>query len=187
MRRQWSVISRQVFLFSAMATSVGAQLSPPELTTIDTPAGKMVVVDGSKDPSEIPEHAVWRHGFYKLAHAKRLNLDDYIGAIGLSLEDTERVLNTANLQAARDDDCWKRLDARQSELRAQSATPEALAHAFQEVTVECRCRDLEARDRLLDSLSSQGRAHLRAWAESIRRGMRVYWPANDIEQFKRPY
>lgn len=151
------------------------------------PAGKMVVIDGSKNPSDIPEHAYWRHCFHKLAHAKRLNADDYVETIGLSKEDADTVLTVANRQAARDDECARRIDARQSELRAQSAKPEALSQAFQDVTLDCRYRDLEARDRLLDSLSPEGRVNLRAWAEGIRRGMTVYCPANDLEQFKRPY
>ncbi len=166
------LVSSAMAALTFIATETRAQTSTPP-PTIDTPAGKMVVIDGSRNPSDIPEHALWRHCFYKLAHAKRLNATDYIDSIGLSREDLAQVLKTAEQQAARDDACAKRIEAQPD--------------ASQEITLDCRYRDLEARGRLLERMSPEGREQLRIWGDGIRRGMTVYWPAKDIEQFKRPY
>jgi hypothetical protein len=183
----WQMVSHAMFtLMLFIANPTRAQTSAPP-TTMDTPAGKMIVIDGSKSPGDIPEHAWWRHCFYKLAHASRLKATDYIDSLGLSPDDMSQVLRTAGQQAARDDECAKRIEGRQRELQAQGARPEALADAWQAITIDCRARDLDARDRLFERLTPEGREQLRVWADGIRRGMTVYWPANDIEQFKRPY
>ncbi len=119
----WLLVSQAMFALTCIATDTRAQTSAPP-TTIDTPAGKMVVIDGSRNPSDIPDHALWRHCFYKLAHAKRLTATDYIDSIGLSREDLTQVLKTAEQQAARDEACAQRIEAE--------------PHALQEITLDCR-------------------------------------------------
>jgi len=187
MIRKSSVIDYTLALLTVMAISIAVRPSVAQHKEIDTPDGTMIVIDGSQHPEEIPEHWYWRHCFHKLSQTKRLGLNDYIQSIGLSPEDMASALKVADGQAARDIDCAKRIESRQAELKAQGAKPEALAQAFQDVTLECRYLDLEARDRLLEMLSVEGKERLCAWAVSIRRQMTVYWPAKDIEQFKRPY
>jgi hypothetical protein len=164
--------------------SLGAQ-SPPYKQE-DTPAGKVYVIEGREHAEDIPEHAYWRHCFHKLANIKTLNSTERLDAIGLSPSELALVLKTASDQEQRDNDCRKAMTDRQDSLNAQHASQEAIRQVYFDVTLECRDRDLTARDLLLEALSPEGRDQLVAWVQNTRRGMTMYVPVNELEFFRRP-
>jgi len=71
-------------------------------------------------------------------------------------------------------------------LKDQHASAEAINQVYFDVTLECRYKDLAARDQLLEGLSPEGREQLMAWVQRTRRGMTVYVPVNELEFFRRP-
>jgi hypothetical protein len=152
----------------------------------NTPAGKMYVIEGKEHPEDIPEHAYWRHSFHKLANMKTLNATDRLAAIGLSPTELALVLKTAAEQETRDNDCRKTMTDRQDALKAEHASQDAITQIYFDVTLECREKDLAARDALLDALSPEGRDELLAWVQNTRRGMTAYVPVNELEFFRRP-
>jgi hypothetical protein len=152
----------------------------------NTPIGKVYVIEGKEHPEDIPEHAYWRHSFYKLANMKKLNATDRLAEIGLSTKELTLVLETAGEQETRDNDCRKAMTDGQDALKAQHASEDAINKVYFDVTLACRDKDLAARDTLLEALSPEGRDQLLAWVQNTRRGMTVYVPVNELEFYRRP-
>ena len=174
----WIVLSMSVM------SLLGSQ-SPPYKQE-DSPAGKVYVIAGSEHPEDIPEHSYWRHSFHKLANIKKLDSTERLDAIGLSSKELALVLKTAADQEQRDLDCKKSMTEKQEALKDQHASAEAINQVYFDVTLECRYKDLAARDQLLEGLSPDGREQLMVWVQRTRRGMTVYVPVNELEFFRRP-
>ncbi len=185
MHRQ-AVLPQLVVTTSLLMSVVSLEAQSPKYKQEDTPAGKMYVIDGREHPEDIPEHSYWRHSFHKLANIKKLESTDRLAAIGFSPQDLALVLKTASNQEQRDNDCQKTMTERQDALKAQHASQGAIDRVYFDVTLECRYKDLAARDQLLEVLSPEGRDQLVAWVQNTRRGMTVYVPVNELEFFRRP-
>jgi hypothetical protein len=175
-----------VVTLSVLVSVVSVTAQSPPYKQEDTPAGKMYVIEGREHPEDIPEHSYWRHCFHKLANIKKLNSMERLAAIGLSSKELALVLKTASDQEQRDADCQKTITDRQDALKAQHASQDAINQVYFEATLECRDKDLAARDQLLEGLSPEGRDQLVAWVQHTRRGMTVYVPVNELEFFRRP-
>jgi hypothetical protein len=154
----------------------------------DSPFGKMLVIEGKDTPEAIPQHWYWRHVFLKLSSIKKLdNGQPWLDRIGLSSADLAQVLKVANAQEQRDNDCLKGITDKQDELKQHHAKPDAINQVYYDQTLECRYRDLAARDALLEQLTPEGRERLVAWAEETRRSMTVHIRADEFDHFKKPY
>ena len=58
--------------------------------------------------------------------------------------------------------------------------------ARDEITIQCRTRDLDAADRVLDAISDGGRRILTDWIEKRRRTIVAFVPEQEIETFRLP-
>ena len=168
------------------ALLLGSQSQSSKYPQEETPVGKVYVIKGSEYPEDIPEHWYWRHSFHKLANIKTLNSTERLDAIGLSSKELALVMKTAADQEQRDLDCKKSMTEKQDALKDQHASVEAINQVYFDVTIECRYKDLAARDKLLEGLSPDGREQLMAWIQRTRRGITVYVPVNELEFFRRP-
>jgi hypothetical protein len=154
----------------------------------DSPFGTMLVIEGKDTPEAIPQHCYWRHVFLKLSSIKKLESGQpWLERIGLSPAELAQVLEVAKAQEQRDNDCLKGITDKQDELKRQHATPDAINQVYYDQTIECRSRDLAARDALLEHLTPEGRERLVAWAEATRRSMTVHIRADEFDHFKKPY
>jgi hypothetical protein len=181
-----TVFRTRLITIAVLLSAVSLAAQGAKYKEENTPAGKMYVIEGKEHPEDIPEHAYWRHSFHKLANIKKLNSTERLAAIGLSPKELALVLKTAVEQETRDNDCHKSMTDRQDALKAQHASQEAIDQIYFDVTLECRYKDLAARDTLLEALSPEGRDQLMAWVQNTRRGMTAYVPVNELEFFRRP-
>jgi hypothetical protein len=173
-------------VLGALPPAAGAAAQGPPGGSQPARASKVVVIDGSVTPEAIPDHWVWRDAFYFLEMAKRRDLGFVFERLALSGRELAIVVAEAAAQPARDEACGKRIEAHREALVAQGASGEALTRAFVDDTLECRQRDLEARDRVLRALGSDGQFQLRMWIEEHRRTLKVTVPADELELFRRP-
>ena len=128
----------------------------------------MLVIKGSETPHLIPEHELWRTGFFTLAHLKSQNETERLESIGLSKPDLEAVLKVAAGERGRYDECQEALRRKDTELRAQGLDLKTVYQGHYDVILECRQRTLAEKDRLLASLSPEGQAALTAWMDAWR-------------------
>ncbi len=149
-------------------------------------APALVMIDGSAAPAAIPEHWLWREVFYTVDMVRRKNLEIVRQTLTLRPSEFAVLYREAAAQRTRDDACLKRIEDHRRALEEQKAASDAIARAFQDDTIECRWRDLEARDRVLAALGPESLVAFQAWVEEHRRTIKVWVPASDIEHFKRP-
>lgn len=163
-------------------------VSPPSTnsTSPQVPEGT-IKIEGSEHPEQIPDHWVWRASFLMFATLAQAGQEkDLDSVLTLSPDDSKVLYKEAGLQARRDADCLRAIQSRQDELRAQRASPAVIQTALDEVTIECRTKDLEAGDRVLDALTEDGRAAVLQWLERRRRNMIALVPVRDRDLFKLP-
>lgn len=163
-------------------------VSPPSTssTSPQVPEGT-IKIEGSEHPEQIPDHWVWRAAFLKLATFKQEGQEASLESVlPLSEADAKVIYKEASLQLRRDDECLRAIQAKQTELSESRASPDASQRALDELTIECRVKDLDAADRVLDALSEEGRTSLQAWLERKRRGMTAFVPSRDRETFRLP-
>jgi len=166
--------------------------SQQEVATTAT-RGKMLRIDGGKQPELIPEYLIWRNTF--LAIKERLGeppaghdpwTRDLLAA--LPTPDRAALEHEATAQAKRDEACFKQLDTMRDTLLARLGTIESpeFAGPINDLTLECRQLDLAARDRLLATFTDEGRAALQAFVEHQRTTTTVFVLARDLDFYKLP-
>lgn len=163
-------------------------VSPPSTssTSPQVPEGT-IKIEGSEHPEQIPDHWVWRAAFLRLATLQQAGQEaDLDSVLPLSPSDAKAVYKEAALQSRRDADCLRAIQSKQDELRAQQASAAVIQQALDELTIECRVKDLDAADRVLDALSEEGRVAMQSWLESGRRTTTAYVPIRDKNLFKLP-
>jgi hypothetical protein len=148
---------------------------------------KTIRIDGSEWPDLIPDHCVWRNNFLRLSEIKKQGGEaDVAYDLPLSKADADALYKEAALQPQRDAECDKRMIGRREELRQQNATPETTARALDAITIDCRTKDLDAADRVMDALTDEGRTTLAAWIEKRRRAIVAFVAEGEMETFKLP-
>jgi len=147
----------------------------------------VVRIDGSETPEKIPDHTVWKSNFVRLSEIKKAGGEkDLAWDLPLSQADADALYKEAALQPQRDQECQAHVTARLTELRESGAAPDALARALTEVEIECRSKDLDAADRVMDGLSPEGRTTLAAWIEKGRRTIVMFVPSQDMATYRLP-
>lgn len=170
-------VSRQV-------SSAPAQKTPRTAPDSSTPAPGMVEIDGAKTPELLPEYLVWTQGLSGLSIIKRDNITPALEELRLSSRDADLAFAEARRQDDRDRQCADRTRRVMEAMR--NAEPAKIEVALRPAILACRWEVLDARDRLLDAMSPEGRATLTAWVLDGRRGIKAYVPKGDLEFFKQP-
>jgi hypothetical protein len=156
--------------------------NPPPRSNAEPMSSDMVVIDGRVEPERIPEYALWRGAFYVVAHLKRERASKgtprtfpMIGApdgtntpMELSERDADLLEAEAARQRERDVACDAGLQRIIRQLTDEGKNPDQIADALVDPIIECRWKDLEARDRVLSQMSEEGAALVRAWVNGQR-------------------
>ncbi len=166
-------ISVAVLLFCA---------APAAATQVTT---SYVEIDGSKHPEQVPEWVTWQTAFSTLSLAERSESKAIPESLEMSDADKQLVFAAARQQAARDGACQKKVDALKPLLgKAEASVINQRTH---EIQLECRQRTLDAADSLMKALSPEGRTSMAAWLQTIKAGIHVRVPKDELDHFHRPY
>jgi hypothetical protein len=146
--------------------------SPPEILHID----------GSKSPELIPQWSAWGFGFRVVAGGPR-QLPSIVYRLA-SKEEADMILLEADTLQSIDRDCKERA----SKLRTLvgSEKVEVLDARLREITVDCRRKTLDARDRVLRKLNPQAASALIEFVESTKSGTSVSMPKRDLARYLEP-
>jgi Skp family chaperone for outer membrane proteins len=174
------------FLIAVVALLPAAQAQTAASASSDT-----MVIDGKKNPSQLPEWLVWEHGFMQIAmlKGKETSLTELLKE-GLSAQEFELLEREA---AAQDD----RLEAAAKEAEPlreqyQKRDPEdtklvsSLNERMQEVNLRYRRATLDARDRVLQTLRPESQSVVLAWLGELRAGIVARVSKSELERWRAP-
>jgi hypothetical protein len=144
----------------------------------------MVLIDGRKEPHRLPEWLVWEESFRTLALTSKDPRSAFrLGPPELTPEETEVIYREALAQAERDRQCLKR----QHDLAAtMKELPPSTHPDVKRITIDCRWRTLEARDRVLHALSAESALVVHAWVSRARAAITSYVPKGELDFFWLP-
>ena len=146
-------------------------------------------MDGAKNPELIPEYLVWGTGFQTLALMKEHNIragEKFLSRLTLSGQDAALVFGEADRHMARSGSCHEKGAAIFSDMSARKQKIGEIEAAMQANTLECRWALLMAKDRLLESMSPEGRDLLVRWMLDERVKLKPYVVKSDLEFFRQP-
>jgi hypothetical protein len=155
-----------------LAQSVRGGTAPPEI----------VHIDGSKRPDLIPQWSAWGFVFRILAGGPR-QLPSVVYRL-TTTDEAALLLKEADAVQAVDKACHEKV----VRLRASAGhdKTDALDRRLREITVDCRQRTLDARDRVLRSLNAEAAAALIDFVESTKSGTSLSIPKRDLARFLEP-
>ncbi len=155
---------------------------PPAATQVST---TYVDIDGSKHPEQVPEWVTWQTAFSTLSLAERSASKAVPESLEMSDADKQLVFAAASQQAARDAACQKKVDALKPLLGKTEAS--VINQRTHEIQLECRQRTLDAAESLMKALSPEGQTGITAWLQTIKAGIHVSVPKDELDHFHRPY
>lgn len=153
------------------------------------------------EPSEIPEHALWRDAFHTLSAMKQDSEkkgskefvpisqlpDGQVFRLELRDADFKAVVEEASAQRQRDRDCYDRLVKIQTAWEAAKKPQDDLNRVIADERIACRSEVLDARDRLLAKLTPEAAVALQTWVESKRYTLTIQVPRDELKHFKLPH
>jgi hypothetical protein len=176
-------VSRCLFLLGvaiAFCSAAPAAVRGPLAAGLQEP--EVVDIDGSKTPELIPQWSAWGFAFRVIAGGSRL-LPSAVHA-AVSKDEAEMVQREADAMLLFAKGC----ESKVSELRARVGRerPEALDRQLRDITLECRRRTLDARDRVLNALNPRAAAALMQFVESTKSGTAFSIRKKDLPRFLEP-
>ncbi len=154
-------------------------------------AADIVVIDGKKDPSQIPEWLVWQQGFTVLAgwRGKDSGFNHDLRE-ALSKEEFDALEREAVAQDDRAEQATKEAeplralyDRRDPNDRRLSAT---LDEKMYEVNLKYRRAILEARNRVLEALRPESQSVVLSWIGDIRADIVSRVPKGELARWRAP-
>jgi hypothetical protein len=159
---------------------------PPPGAIERVPPG-MTELDGHKNPELIPDHVVWRMTFNFLAEVRKRGEEaDIADLLPLGKADLDALYKEASNQRQRDDSCQARYRARETELVEARTSSDKADAALDEVLIDCRTQVLDASDRVMDSISQDGRQILATYIERRRHSTSALVPQRELKNFRLP-
>ena len=142
----------------------------------------MVTIDGSTDPSGLPDYLVWASVFRMLSQWSGVPRDF------LPMTEDERALvrETAIRSAAAEKATWDRQIARLAEMQRAGLDDAAIKKALYDIGFEQRLSTLAEREALLKKLSAEARAALKGFVDDSRLGMASSVPTADLDAYRKP-
>jgi len=172
-------------LATLLALPFAAQTqSPPSSSDI-------VVIDGKKNPSQLPEWVVWEHAFVLVEgwKGKDSGFTHELRA-ALSQEEFDLLEHEAAAQSERTNQAareaqplrvlYANRDPKDAKLLA------SLNDRMQDVNVRYRRAILEARNRVLEALRPESQSVLASWIGDIRAAIVSKVPAGELERWRAP-
>jgi len=143
----------------------------------------IVVIDGSKNPELIPQWYVWGYAFRVFSGGRR-ELPTSIWFL-VSKEETQLVMKEADAVQKSDADCADRA-IRTHGLLKKGESLKSVDVKMHAITVECRWKTLQARDRILDGLNPEARIALVKFVEECKQGMTITVPRGGLARYFEP-
>lgn len=171
-----------VLLLSSVLSGKAAPLQSVKNSSVS----EMVEINGADHPEAIPDYLAWQTGFSKLAHIKDRNIVPALDALALTRDDLALAYQESAKQSERDDACGEKTRRLMEAKRAQKAKPRDIETAVRPLILDCRQITLDAKDRLLNRLSPEGRSKLESWIDESRRTIRVQIRKDQLDFFRRP-
>jgi hypothetical protein len=183
---------RAISLYVAVAIAAGtgpagvvaarqAAQNPPAIVYDIPPMADRLLIDGSKNPEMIPQWDAWQAAFEVFADSKALPTVLYPF---LSREEVELVLAAGREFSSNQRGCVEKLKKLLPILKTDEA--KYINERTQELNLECRWQTLRLRDRLLASLAPLGQGGLQQFVESVKKGIRVSVPKNELAFYMKP-
>ena len=153
-------------------------------------APKMVVIDGSKTPDEIPQYVMWESAFRFFTRLPPV--DDLPERSGhpiqafLSRADWVAVLAEAKRQVAAQEACRAVGTARLDELRKLNRSNSEIYDELAIMAVACREESIKSGERLASRLSPSGRDYFQKWVQESRKSITAEIPESELAFFRRP-
>ncbi len=145
-------------------------------------APELVQVDGAKNPELIPQWSAWGYAFRLIAGGRR-ELPTLVHE-ALSGDERAMVLNEADAVQRIDKACQEQVS--QLHPLVGKEQPAVLDAKLREITVTCRRKALDARDRVLSAINPQGAIALIMFVESTKSGTSLSIPKRDLARFLEP-
>jgi hypothetical protein len=169
-------------------------MSPPAQKAPGSPgtaSQDLIVIDGHKDPSKIPEWAAWEDGFTTLAlWIGRDSGFNHDLREALSPGEFSRLEREAVAQAARRAEAIRETELLRPGLASMdpkdTGAAKALLDRIHAIDLKYRRATLAARDRVLQSLSPGSQAVLQAWIERGRATMICEVPRSELAHWRSP-
>ena len=176
---QWLVVA----LCAVVGSSQAATGQPPGTDDV-------LLIDGSKEPGQIPEWVTWEHGFMALAGWKGrdsgINHDLRAQLAPAEFDALERA---AVAQSERRAMFETKADALRKALDVDSGRREA-AEAFDtqafELELAYRREILAARDRLLKALSADSQTVIQSWMNEFKHDISARVPTSELAHWRLP-
>lgn len=146
----------------------------------------IIEISGEKTPEQLPEYLVWKIGLRALAAIKKQNIGPALEELGLSEADGEVVFAEGRAQQERDKECFERQERLTAMLKAAQAKPERIASETRAIVIECRWATLDAKERMLATLSPDAQTAVVTWVLNQRRQINVSVHRADLEFFRQP-
>jgi hypothetical protein len=173
-------------LTALLAVAPTVQTQAPDATSSD-----IIIIDGKKDPSQLPEWAVWEQGFTIIAGWQgRDSGFTHDLRMALSKEEFEMLEREAGAQserlnrAGREAEPLRVLYAHRDPKDAKLLA--SLNDRMQDINLKYRRATLEARNRLLEALSPESQSVLASWIGDIRAGIVARVAKADLERWRAP-
>jgi hypothetical protein len=145
--------------------------------------GEVVVIDGAKNPEQIPQWYVWGYAFRIFSGGPR-ELPTSVWYL-VSKEERQLVMKQADGVQKSDTECAERA-IRTHGLLKQGESLTSVDTKMHAITVECRWKTLHARDRILEGLNPEARIALIKFVEDCKQGITVTIPKNGLARYFEP-
>ena len=157
----------------------------------DPSASDIVVIDGKKNPSQIPEWLAWEHGFMRIAMLKGKETA-FTQSLkeGLSREEFDLLEREASTQSERLDVAIKEAEPLREEYEKRDPKDAKLMTSLnarmQDVNVRYRRATLDARDRILQALCPESQSLVLSWIGELRADIVSRVQKSELERWRAP-
>jgi hypothetical protein len=161
------------------------------VSTSPSASSDVVVIDGSKNPSMLPEWLVWEQAFLIISgwQGKDSGITHEL-RMALAREELELLEREAGLQGERQEHAGRDADPLRARFAARDPNDTKLLallnDQMQEVNLKYRRATLEARNRVFEHLSPESQSVLMSWIGDIRAGIVSKVAKSDLERWRAP-
>jgi hypothetical protein len=176
---------------NALLIALLASSPVPHAQTAGSAPSDIVVIDGKKNPSQLPEWLVWEHAFMQIGMLKgketsftqslkeELSVQEYDFLEREALAQDRRVEEAAK-EAEPLQEQYQKGDPRDVKLMS------ALNDQLQDLNLRYRRATLDARDRVLQALRLESQSAVLSWLGELRAGMVARVSKSELERWRAP-
>ncbi len=171
---QWRLT---MLVVGALVGSTGVRAAP-----LGDQAVQWVHIDGAKNPELIPEWSAWEDVFSTIAGGSKQLPTNVLKKV--SKEEADLVLSESEASVKRTAECNARILALKPLVGKENTR--TLTDRTRQIRLECRWRNLYARDRVMTALNPEGRAAMNEFVDLIKAGTNVTVARSELSFFRQP-